>query len=348
MVYSLLYKHLIVRLDAEMCHDFTINFLAGVDKVPGLNRLIKSIYGLKPSYFPQVGGEDGFKGIKRPFPGLVGLAAGMDKDARCIPAFSAFGFAFVEVGTVTPQPQSGNEPPRLWRIPQLKAIRNRMGFNNDGAVVMSRRLKQLRSTPQGRSIIVGVNLGKNKVTALEQAAQDYVSGAKQLARWADYLVINVSSPNTPGLRQLQDYDSLKQILAAVKPAAEKAAGRKIPILVKIAPDLSDQQVLQVAQLVEQLDLGGVIATNTTINHSFGTGGLSGPPVIRRALEVTRLLRQHLSQQRLIIGCGGISDYASAQQFLDAGADLLQVLTAMVYQGPGFVSKLNRKLAKTSC
>ena len=346
VLYRFLYKHLISRFDAEKCHDATMKAMYLISRVPGLTGLIRIFFSgqvgtLKGGW---VGDERGLKSLARPVPGYVGLAAGMDKDAVAPLQFGAFGFAFVEVGTVTPRPQPGNEQPRLWRILPLRAVRNRMGFNNQGAEEMVSRLQKLRSSAAGRSLILGVNLGKNKTTDLAAAADDYRTSARLLAKYADYLVINVSSPNTPGLRSLQASEQLRQIGKAVIAAGRQSAGRQVPVLVKLAPDLQDEQLKELAQIVKEVGLAGVIATNTTINHDFGEGGLSGPPLKERALEVVRLLRQELGDDYLIIGCGGIEDEASARQFLDAGADLLEALTAMIYQGPRFAGKLNKQLA----
>lgn len=346
MLYRFLFNHVISRLNPEKCHNATMKALYLISKIPGLTALIRiffsgSVGTLKGGW---VGNQQGLKSLARPVPGYLGLAAGMDKDALAPLQFGAFGFAFVEVGTVTPRPQPGNDKPRLWRILPLRAVRNRMGFNNQGAKQMVRRLQQLRSTPAGRSLILGVNLGKNKTTDLAQAADDYRASALLLAKYADYLVINVSSPNTPGLRSLQATTQLREIAEAVKTAAQQSAGRAVPVLVKLAPDLEDTQIIELAQMVKEVGLAGVIATNTTINHDFGEGGVSGPPLKERALQVVRLLRSHLNEDYLIIGCGGIEDAATARQFLQAGADLLEALTALIYQGPAFAGKINKQLS----
>lgn len=346
MLYRFLFNHVISRLDPEKCHNATMKALYLISKIPGLTALIRiffsgSVGTLKGGW---VGNQQGLKSLARPVPGYLGLAAGMDKDALAPLQFGAFGFAFVEVGTVTPRPQPGNDKPRLWRILPLRAVRNRMGFNNQGAKQMVRRLQKLRSTPAGRSLILGVNLGKNKTTELAQAADDYRASALLLAKYADYLVINVSSPNTPGLRSLQATTQLREIAEAVKTAAQQSSGRAVPVLVKLAPDLEDTQIVELAQMVKEVGLAGVIATNTTINHDFGEGGVSGPPLKERALQVVRLLRSRLNEDYLIIGCGGIEDAATARQFLDAGADLLEALTAVIYQGPAFAGKINKQLS----
>lgn len=346
MLYRFLFNHVISRLDPEKCHNATMKALYLISKIPGLTALIRiffsgSVGTLKGGW---LGNQQGLKSLARPVPGYLGLAAGMDKDALAPLQFGAFGFAFVEVGTVTPRAQPGNDKPRLWRILPLRAVRNRMGFNNQGAKQMVRRLQQLRSTPAGRSLILGVNLGKNKTTELAQAADDYRASALLLAKYADYLVINVSSPNTPGLRSLQATTQLREIAEAVKTAAQQSSGRAVPVLVKLAPDLEDTQIIELAQMVKEVGLAGVIATNTTINHDFGEGGVSGPPLKERALQVVRLLRSHLNEDYLIIGCGGIEDAATARQFLQAGADLLEAFTALIYQGPAFAGKINKQLS----
>ena len=317
-----------------------------ISQVPGLTSLLRVVFSGSVGSLSGgwVGNAGGLKGLARPVPGYLGLAAGMDKDALAPAQFAAFGFAFVEVGTVTPRPQPGNDKPRLWRILPLRAVRNRMGFNNRGAEEMARRLHKLRSSRAGRSLVLGVNLGKNKTTDLNDAVEDYRISACLLAKYADYLVINVSSPNTPGLRSLQSTQQLRQIAQAVITSARKSANREVPVLVKLAPDLEDAQLIELADLVKEVGLAGVIATNTTINHDFGEGGLSGAPLKERALQVVRLLRAQIGEDYLIIGCGGIEDAASAREFLDAGADLLEAFTAMIYQGPSFAGRINKQLS----
>ncbi|MDO5494811.1 MAG: dihydroorotate dehydrogenase (quinone), partial [bacterium] len=222
---------------------------------------------------------------------------------------------------------------------------NRMGFNNEGAVAVGERLRKLRATAKGRGVVVGVNIGKSRVTALEDAAADYATSARHLARWADYLVVNVSSPNTPGLRELQDAEALAPILRTVREEATRATGREVPLLVKIAPDLTDEQVGEVAELAKAERLAGVAATNTTITHEFGPGGLSGAPLRGRALEVVGLLRKHLGHRGVIMASGGIFTPEHGRQFLDAGADLLTAYTAFVYEGPSWPGRMNRALAR---
>lgn len=286
--------------------------------------------------------------LPRRLKGRLGMAAGFDKNAVAIKALCALGFGFVEIGTVTPRPQPGNPRPRLWRLPQTREVRNQMGFNNDGVHVVAERLRQLRRSRDGRALIVGANIGKNKLTANEDAPRDYEICARTLARYVDFLVINVSSPNTPGLRDLQSVESLEQIARATIRAAREGAGRQVPVFIKIAPDLADDAVIATAALVNTLDLAGVVATNTTINHDYGSGGVSGPRLKERALEIIRMLRRELDDHRTIIGVGGITSIEDAYDFMEAGADLLEALTAFIYNGPAWPGRINRALAEWSC
>jgi dihydroorotate dehydrogenase len=258
------------------------------------------------------------------------------------------GFGFVEIGTVTAHPQPGNEKPRMWRELDVRGVRNRMGFNNEGAAAAADRLRELRRTAAGRAIVVGANIGKTKVTPPEDAAADYATSARLLAPWADYLVVNVSSPNTPGLRDLQATESLRPILQAVRAAADEAnatvftgGGRRVPLLVKIAPDLAGEDIDAVA------DLDGVVAVNTTIGHDRGPGGLSGPPLLGRGLEVVARLRERLGTGPVIIGVGGITRADDVRAYLRAGADLTQGYTSFVYEGPLWASRINRALTRSA-
>lgn len=294
------------------------------------------------------------------FPAVMGLAAGFDKNAVGVDALASLGFGFVEVGTVTGQAQPGNPRPRLARLPADRAIVNRMGFNNDGAEVVARRLaaRGLDRTGRGDADVpLGINIGKSKVVPEEQAVDDYLRSTSLLAPWADYLVVNVSSPNTPGLRDLQAVAKLEPLLRAVRRRADDVTNAHVPLLVKIAPDLPDDDVLAVADLARALGLDGVVATNTTIGRdglrssaaqveAAGGGGLSGPPVRDRALEVLRLLRGRLGPEPTLVGVGGITTAADAQARLDAGADLLQAYTAFVYEGPLWPARINRELARS--
>ena len=342
MLYDLLYKTVLTRIDPEVIHDVCLDAIELTGRVPVVRDVVRQMWGRRPS-LPVPSASQGGP-FARPVPGIMGLAAGMDKEGKAVEGLDMLGFGFIEVGTFTAHAQPGNDKPRMWRYPEMRAIRNRMGFNNDGADEAARRLKALRSTPRGRSIIVGANIGKTKATALEDAVEDYRYSASRVARWADYLVVNVSSPNTPGLRSLQSVESLRPILSAVREAGDAAARRRIPLLVKIAPDLADEDIDAVADLVLELGLDGVVATNTTIAHDLGEGGLSGSPLLPRALEVVRRLRSRLGEEPTIIGVGGISSIMDAELMLEAGADLLQAYSAFIYNGPAWPGRINRALA----
>ena len=336
MLYRLVYRLVLSKTDPERIHDAAMSAIGAFGRSP-LAPLASATVGHR--------GGDRLAGlIARPVPGRLGMAAGQDKNGTAILGTIALGFAFTEIGTVTPRPQPGNEGPRLWRIPGERAFRNRMGFNNDGADAAAVRLRALRSTKAGRSAVVGANIGKNKTTPDEDAPRDYAYCARVLAPWVDFIVINVSSPNTPGLRDLQNVKALRPILAAVREAADAAAHRHVPLLVKIAPDLADEDIDAVADLVLKMGLDGVVATNTTVDHDLGEGGLSGAPLLPRSLEVVRRLRSRLGEGPTIIGVGGISSIMDAELMLDAGADLLQAYTAFIYNGPAWPGRINRALA----
>ena len=344
MLYDLLYKTILTRTDPERIHDACVGAIEVVSRVPLLRDAVRQMWGRRPA-FPVPSANQGGPFV-RPVPGLLGLAAGMDKEGQAVEGMDMLGFGFIEVGTLTASAQPGNERPRMWRHPQMRAIRNRMGFNSSGADEAARRLRALRSSVRGRSIVVGANIGKTKATALADAVADYRYSAGAVARWVDYLVVNVSSPNTSGLRSLQSVSALRPILEAVREAGDAAARRHVPLLVKIAPDLADEDIDAVADLVTDMDLDGVVATNTTIDHDLGEGGLSGAPLLPRSLEVVRRLRSRLGEGPTIIGVGGISSIMDAELMLDAGADLLQAYTAFVYNGPAWPGRINRALATT--
>ena len=284
------------------------------------------------------------------FKGPFGMAAGFDKNAEMIKEIGQLGFSHVEIGTITRHAQDGNAKPRLFRLKKDRSLINRMGFNNDGADAVAKRLKKLRSS--GAELpIVGVNIGKSKITELEDAVSDYEYSAEKLAPFADYLAVNVSSPNTPGLRSLQAIDQLEPILKAV---IAKASGK--PVLVKIAPDLADEGVLAVAALATKLALAGVIATNTTVSRSglktdsksisdMGAGGLSGPVLKDRSIEVLKLLRANLPNEIAIVSVGGVFTPSDVLQRLELGAALVQGYTGFVYEGPLWARKINRGLLR---
>lgn len=320
MIYRVVFNLFFKRLNPEHAHDlvvFGLRLLSAVGLLrAGRKQKTELVMGLA-------------------FENRFGMAAGFDKNALMIRPLHALGFSHVEIGTVTARPQDGNEKPRLFRLPENKALINRMGFNNDGAQAVARRLQKLRSRYSNLPVI-GVNLGKNKTTVAADAAADYRFSTELLAALADYLVVNVSSPNTPGLRDLQQVEALRPILLAVR----DAAGPK-PVLVKIAPDLSDQDIIAACDLVLELDLAGVVASNTTIlreklraeKHQAEIGGLSGPALLGRALHVVALVRSRLGSERIVIGVGGISSAEDFQRMQKAGADLVQAYTGFVYGGP---------------
>lgn len=338
-MYPLLFNLVFRRMDPERAHELVFGLIAGVGRIPGVAGLLHRAF-----FAPGKGAEVEVFG--RRIPGRFGLAAGFDKDARAVEGLAMLGFGFVEIGTVTAQAQPGNDKPRLWRIIADRALRNRMGFNNQGAVAAAGRLRALRRTARGRAAVVGVNIGKTKVTPAERAAEDYAFSAGQLAPYADYLVVNVSSPNTPGLRDLQSVDALRPILREVRAAADTAVGgRHVSLLVKIAPDLADDDVDAVAGLALELGLDGVVAVNTTVAHDLGPGGVSGPPVLERGIAVVRRLRERLGERPVIIGVGGISTGVDAERYLEAGATLVQGYTGLIYAGPWYAARINRHLAR---
>jgi dihydroorotate dehydrogenase len=327
-------------MDPERAHELAFGLIRLVGRVPVLSTAIARLTAT-----PR-GGQ--VRALGRTFPGPLGLAAGFDKNGSAVKGLAMLGFAFVEVGTVTAHAQPGNDAPRLWRVLDQRALRNRMGFNNEGSTVVAHRLRALRASPGGRTLVLGVNIGKTKVTAPQDAAADYATSAGRLAPYADYLVVNVSSPNTPGLRELQSVDALRPILVATRAAADAATEatgrRRVPVLVKIAPDLSDDDIDAIADLATELDLDGVVAVNTTIVHPYGEGGLSGPPLLARGLDVVARLRTRLGPDRVVIGVGGITTVADAREYLAVGATLIQGYTALIYDGPFWAAHINRALA----
>lgn len=273
----------------------------------------------------------------------VGLAAGLDKNGECIQAFDAMGFGFVEIGTVTPRPQTGNPKPRLFRLPEHGAIINRMGFNNEGVDALVARAEKAKRSGKLKAVL-GINIGKNKDTANEDANEDYLICLRKVYGAADYVTVNLSSPNTPGLRDLQHGDAMDDLLKALKQeqkALAEASGRYVPVLVKIAPDLSDDEVVDVAARLQRAGIDGVIATNTTLSreavaghqHADEAGGLSGLPVLQRSTEVVAKLRECLGPDYPIIAVGGVSGGADAAAKRAAGANLVQIYSGFIYQGP---------------
>jgi dihydroorotate dehydrogenase len=288
------------------------------------------------------------------FPGPLGLAAGFDKDGEAVLGLSALGFSFVEVGTVTARPQPGNPKPRMFRFTAERALVNRMGFNNHGAAALAARLRAIRARP-GDTPIIGVNIGKTKAAGEDEAVADYAASARLVADVADYIVVNVSSPNTPGLRNLQAVAKLRPILTGVRAALDAASPlRRVPLLVKIAPDLADADIDAIADLALELSLDGIIATNTTISReglkdsaavaAAGSGGMSGAPLKQRSLDVLGRLSARTGKRLVLIAAGGIETPADAEARLAAGATLLQAYTAFIYEGPLWPSRLQHGLA----
>jgi dihydroorotate dehydrogenase len=291
-------------------------------------------------------------GIK--FPNVVGLAAGFDKDGRHLHSMSTLGFGFIEVGTVTPLPQPGNEKPRSFRLPKDEALINRMGFNNQGVDVLAARLNHYRASTK-HPMIIGGNIGKNKSTPNEKAADDYVICFQKLFDVVDYFVVNVSSPNTPGLRALQEKEPLKELLHRLQGLNLPHENPK-PILLKIAPDLSNEQLNDIIEIVHETKIAGVVATNTSVSRNnlktsqqeidkVGAGGLSGKPIAQRSTEVIRYLKSKSKDQFAIIGVGGIHSPVDAKQKFEAGADLIQVYTGLIYEGPGLMKNILKSLLK---
>jgi len=332
VLYPLIFRLFLSKLNPETAHHLGMFAIKSASNL-GLLRLLRN-------------NSQKIKALGFEFNGAFGIAAGFDKNAEAVLALGELGFSHVEIGTVTAIAQPGNEKPRLFRLKADRALINRMGFNNDGAEVVAKRLEKLRASNKTLPII-GVNIGKSKVTPVEDAVADYQRSAKLLAPYADYMAVNVSSPNTPGLRSLQDVKALEPILVAVQ---QESLGK--PVLVKIAPDLSDEDIVDVAKLAKRLGLAGVIATNTTITRdnlttssekvsAMGAGGLSGPVLNNRSLEVLKLLRKTIGNELTVISVGGVETRTQVQERLNAGANLVQGYTGFIYFGPFWGRKLNR-------
>jgi len=341
-VYKSVIKPLLFKLDAERAHHLIFDNLKRANGLPGTAALLRGLYDYQhPSLAREV------FGLK--FPNPVGLAAGFDKNAVLTDELATMGFGFVEIGTVTPRPQPGNPTPRLFRLPKDAALINRMGFNNDGAAAAAARLARR----QNRQLIIGGNIGKNKDTPNERAADDYVAAFEALAEVVDYFVVNVSSPNTPGLRELQDKKPLISLLQQVQ-AKNLARPTPRPLLLKIAPDLTDAQLDDILEIARETQLSGLVATNTTISRAglstptptvtgYGAGGLSGRPLRARATEVIAYLHQKSQGGLPIIGAGGIHSAQDALEKLAAGATLVQLYTGFIYEGPGLVKRIKQAL-----
>ncbi|MDR6194385.1 quinone-dependent dihydroorotate dehydrogenase [Siphonobacter sp. SORGH_AS_0500] len=340
-MYQALIRPILFCFDPEQVHYFTFNVLKFSAKIPFVSALTRQFFTIKD---PRL--EREVFGLR--FPNPVGLAAGFDKNAELIDELADLGFGFIEMGTVTPRPQPGNDKPRLFRVKVDQGIINRMGFNNKGARVAAEKLKRRKS-----KVLIGGNIGKNKVTPNENAVQDYLACFHDLKETVDYFVVNVSSPNTPNLRALQEKEPLTELLITLQTENLKQAKPK-PILLKIAPDLTDSQLDDIIEIVQTSGIAGVIATNTTISRenlktpasvieSIGAGGLSGKPVRNRSTEVIRYLHQHSGGSFPIIGVGGIHSPEDAWEKLQAGASLVQVYTGFIYEGPGLVKRICKYL-----
>ncbi len=347
-LYKSLFRPALFRMDSERAHELAVNSMIWLRRLAPLRKLMEVNSRLAPSLHRPVS----LFGLN--FPNRVGLAAGFDKNARAWPAAAALGFGHVEVGTVTALAQPGNPRPRLFRYPEEKAVINRMGFNNEGAAAVAESLKSLPG-PGHRSIPLGINLGKSKVVDLDAATNDYIASFRRLAPLADYLVLNVSSPNTPDLRKLQDEERLRALLGAIMAENQGATGspgrRKVPILLKIAPDLSWPQIDSVLAAIADYGLDGIIATNTTLARpgvfaSAGeSGGLSGRPLRQRSTDVVRYVSLQTKGRLPIIGVGGIDDEASAGEKMDVGASLVQIYSGLIFEGPGLARRIARALSE---
>lgn len=338
-------RNILFFFDAEKVHYFAMNSLRSICKLGGRG-LIRSSFSPGPLPVTVFG---------LPFPNPVGLGAGFDKNALYLNELADLGFGCVEIGTVTPLPQDGNEKPRLFRLPADKALINRMGFNNDGAAAIVERLKAWRAGKKSGTLIIGGNIGKNKVTPNEEAWTDYEKCFRALHPYVDYFVVNVSSPNTPGLRELQEKDALKKILTNLQ-SVNQALPAPRPLLLKIAPDLTLTQVDDVVSLALEIQLDGLVVSNTTLDRSglsapsqqeaekIGAGGLSGLPVKTKATELLRYINQQTGGKIPLVASGGIFTGADAKEKLDAGASLVQVWTGFIYEGPGIVKKICKYLA----
>ena len=337
-----MYRHfiqpLLFLLSPEAAHSVALSLLELLLRFPGAATWLRRQLDRSSPHTAKI-----VAGLS--FPNPVGIAAGFDKNGRHIRALAALGFGFVEVGTVTPRPQAGNPRPRLFRLPPDRALINRMGFNNEGLDALVRQLQQ----PRPAGIIIGGNIGKNKDTPNEQAVDDYIGCFERLFPWVDYFAVNVSSPNTPNLRALQDREPLTHLLAELQQRNAAKENPK-PVFLKIAPDLTDTQLDDIIAIVRKTGIAGIIAANTTISRTglktpdatierMGAGGLSGSPVRERSTQIVRYLRAHLPPPFAIIGVGGIDGPDSAREKLDAGADLVQVYTGFIYAGPMLAAQI---------
>ena len=337
-MYKLLIRPILFCFDPEKVHYFTFSLIRIVSKIPGFSGLFRALYEVKDSRL-----ETEVFGLK--FKNPVGLAAGFDKNAVLYKELSNFGFGFIEIGTITPKAQNGNPKKRLFRLKEDSAIINRMGFNNGGVDEAVLRLKQ------NNGVLIGGNIGKNKVTPNEEATSDYEICFEALFDYVDYFVVNVSSPNTPNLRALQDKEPLTELLQTLQ-NKNLAKPKQKPILLKIAPDLTDEQLLDIIDIINETKIAGVIATNTTLSreglaseNKIEMGGLSGKPLTKRSTEVIRFLSEKSNKSFPIIGVGGIHTAEDAIEKLEAGASLVQLYTGFIYEGPALVKAINKAILR---
>jgi len=332
--YERFVRPLLFSLDAEAAHDLTVAFLQGASH---LDLVLRALKIFRPLSNPKT-----VFGLE--FPNPIGLAAGLDKNGVALPAWAALGFGFIEIGTVTARPQPGNTSPRIFRFPEQLALINRLGFNNDGADAVAERLRKLRASGRWPAVPVGINIGKSKAAPLEKATDDYLYSFRLLREFADYIALNVSSPNTPGLRDLQAAAALSQLLRAI--GDENRKNTK-PVLVKIAPDLSMSELEELVTTCEQNEIAGIIATNTTLDHSSvpserdQAGGLSGAPLREKSTALVRAIAARSTIP--VVASGGIFDAKSAQEKFETGAQLLQVYTGYIYRGPGLLQEIMENL-----
>ena len=338
-MYKVFIKPILFLFDPEWVHHTVFSTLKLIHRIPGMGNLIKGFYQVKDQRLER-------KLFGLTFPNPVGLAAGFDKDAKLYKELSNFGFGFIEIGTLTPKPQPGNPKKRLFRLPEDGGLINRMGFNNEGVEAAIERLKR------NKGILIGGNIGKNKLTPNEEAVSDYVQCFEALFPHVDYFVVNVSSPNTPNLRALQDKEPLTHLLQTLKDLNHSKSKPK-PILLKIAPDLTEEQLVDIIDIITSVKIDGVIATNTTLSreglqfeNKSEMGGLSGKPVTKKSTEVIRFLHKKSKNAFPIIGVGGIHSPEDAIEKLEAGASLVQLYTGFVYEGPGVVKRINKAILKS--
>ncbi len=343
MIYKGLVKPFLFQKDPEEAHYFAFSWIKRMLAFKPLRAIAKGMYSFQDPIL-----EKEIFGLK--FPNPIGLAAGFDKDAMLYEELSCFGFGFIEIGTLTPKAQEGNPKPRLFRLPEDESLINRMGFNNGG---VDAAIERLKNRPKG--LIVGGNIGKNKVTPNDKAMEDYLICFEKLSPYVDYFVVNVSSPNTPNLRELQEKEPLKRLLMSLQEKNRELEVNK-PILLKIAPDLTNGQLDDIVEIIQEIKLDGLIATNTTIDRSMlktkaskveaiGNGGLSGQALKSKSTELIKYVSEKSNKSFPIIAVGGIATAKDAMEKLEAGADLLQIYTGFIYEGPAMVSKINKDLAK---